>query len=108
MRAWRAPILLVLIGACSSDGAGPSNPNPPDVPVDLVSTSLDGAVALTWEDNAFNADPSRFQDYRVFSTSRTPQWERMGATPPGGWREPPCHPSSWSARCSMESRGAFR
>ena len=91
MRAWRAPILLVLIGACSSDGAGPSNPNPPDVPVDLVSTSLDGAVALTWEDNAFNADPSRFQNYRVFSTSRNidapvgtdgcdPSWRLEGTT----------------------------
>jgi hypothetical protein len=89
MRAWRAPILLVLIGACSSDGAGPSNP--PDVPVDLVSTSLDGAVALTWQDNAFNADPSSFQNYRVYSTPRNidapvgtdgcdPSWRLEGTT----------------------------
>jgi hypothetical protein len=67
MRAWRAPVLLVLIGACSSDGTGPANP--PDVPVNLVSTSLDGGVALSWDDNAFNADPNGFQNYRVYSTS---------------------------------------
>jgi hypothetical protein len=34
-----------------------------------VSTSLDGAVALTWDDNAFAANPNAFQDYRVYSTS---------------------------------------
>jgi hypothetical protein len=88
MRAWRAPILLVLIGACSSDGAGPSNP--PDVPVDLASISLDGAVALTWSDNAFNADPNSFQNYRVYSTPRNidapgtdgcdPSWRIEGTT----------------------------
>ena len=88
MRAWRAPVLLVLIGACSSDGNGPSNP--PDVPVDLASTSLDGAVALTWDDNAFNADPNSFQNYRVYSAARNidavgtdgcdPSWRLEGTT----------------------------
>ena len=89
MRAWRAPILFVLIGACSSDGTGPGNP--PDVPVDVTSTSLDGAVALTWDDNAFSADPNGFQNYRVYSTSRNidapggtdgcdPSWRLEGTT----------------------------
>jgi hypothetical protein len=67
MRAWRAPVLLVLIGACSSDATGPGDP--PDVPVNLASTSLDGAVALTWDDNAFDANPNGFQNYRIYSTS---------------------------------------
>jgi hypothetical protein len=67
MRAWLAPVCVILIGACSSDGTGPGNP--PDVPVNLISTSLDGAVALTWDDNAFSADPDNFQNYRIYSTS---------------------------------------
>ena len=64
---WRALVLLALAAACSSDGAGPDNA--PDVPVNLLSTSLDGAVALTWDDNAFIADPDNFESYRIYSTS---------------------------------------
>ena len=67
MRAWLAPVCFILIGACSSDRTGPGDS--PDVPVNLTSTSLDGAVALTWDDNAFSADPNNFQNYRVYSTS---------------------------------------
>jgi hypothetical protein len=67
MRSWRTPVFLSLALACSSDGTAPGNP--PDVPVDLASTSLNGAVALTWTDNAFIADPDNFQHYRVYSTS---------------------------------------
>ena len=41
------------------------------VPINLVGTSLDQAVALTWDDNAFLADPNNFQNYRVYSTTYT-------------------------------------
>jgi hypothetical protein len=60
-------MFLLSIVACSSDHTGPGNP--PDVPALLFSTSLDGAVALTWSDNAYTADPGIFQNYRVYSTS---------------------------------------
>lgn len=66
MRGW-TPVFLVLAAACSSDETGPGNP--PDVPVNLETTTLDGAVALTWTDNAFVNDPDNFQNYRVYSTS---------------------------------------
>lgn len=35
----------------------------------LNSTSLDGAIALTWADNAHNASPARFAAYRVYSAA---------------------------------------
>jgi hypothetical protein len=67
MRGWRTPVLLVLAAACSSDRNGPGDP--PEVPADLVTTTLDGAVVLTWSDNAFANNPDNFQNYRVYSTS---------------------------------------
>ena len=39
-----------------------------DAPLSLASTSLDGAVALSWSDNAFTSDPQGFKIYRVYST----------------------------------------
>jgi hypothetical protein len=68
MRSWPVAVLLLLVGGCSDDPSGPTG-NPPDVPVGLVSTTLDGAVALSWADNSFEADPNNFQNYRVYSTS---------------------------------------
>ena len=38
-------------------------------PATLLSTSLDGAIALAWADNAHNASPSRFSDYRIYSAA---------------------------------------
>jgi hypothetical protein len=67
MRSLRATGLLLLVAACSSDRTGPGDV--PDVPALLATTTLDGAVALTWTDNSFEADPANFQNYRVFSTS---------------------------------------
>jgi hypothetical protein len=61
------PVFLLLAVACSSDRTGPGNP--PDVPAELFSTSLDGAIALNWTDNAFSSNPNNFQNYRVYSTS---------------------------------------
>jgi hypothetical protein len=84
MRAWRAPVFLLLLGACSSDGTGPGDP--PDVPVDLTSVSLNGAVALIWDDNAFEADPDNFQSYRIYSTSYTHASSSAPATCGTSWR----------------------
>ena len=36
-------------------------------PATLSSTSLDGAIALDWSDNAYTSAPSAFADYRVYS-----------------------------------------
>ncbi len=38
-------------------------------PATLTSTSLNAAIALTWADNAYLSDPSRFRIYRVYSAS---------------------------------------
>ena len=38
-------------------------------PGSLNSISLNGAIQLDWSDNAFLADPNRFQWYRVYSAS---------------------------------------
>jgi len=38
-------------------------------PATLVSTTLDGAVALFWADNAHAASPARFSNYRVYSAA---------------------------------------
>lgn len=46
----------------------------------LVSTSLDGAVALTWSDDPFEAEPAAFQSYRVYGTSYDLDANRCGAT----------------------------
>jgi hypothetical protein len=67
MQSWRIAVILWLAAACSSDRTGPDNP--PDVPAELSSTTLDGAVALTWTDNAYLADPNNFENYRIYSTS---------------------------------------
>jgi len=40
-----------------------------DKPSSLTSTSLNGGIALTWSDNAFQSDPSGFKIYRVYSAS---------------------------------------
>ncbi len=67
MRGWWTAVFLGLVAGCSSDNNSPGIP--PDVPVDLLSTTLDLAVALSWDDNAYTADPSNFQNYGVYSTT---------------------------------------
>jgi len=39
------------------------------IPANLFSVSLDRAIHLEWDDNAFNADPNGFLAYRVYSTA---------------------------------------
>jgi len=68
MRGWWIPGALMVAAACSShDRTSPGVP--PDVPAVLSSTTLDGAIALTWTDNAYTSDPGLFQNYRIYSTS---------------------------------------
>ncbi len=68
MRGWWIPAVLATVAGCSShDRTGPGVP--PDVPATLSSTTLDGAIALSWDDNSFTADPGLFQNYRVYSTT---------------------------------------
>jgi hypothetical protein len=67
MRGFQVTAFLVLAAACSSNSTSPNDA--PDVPATLTSTTLDGAIALTWLDNSYTADPANFQNYRVFSTS---------------------------------------
>jgi hypothetical protein len=38
-------------------------------PASLTSISLNGAIHLAWSDNAFAADPQRFQWYRLYSAA---------------------------------------
>ena len=68
MRGWWLPLLAV-IAACGDDNGGTGTGTPPEAPNSLSSVSLDGAVALTWSDNPFQADRNLFQNYRVYTTS---------------------------------------
>jgi hypothetical protein len=68
MRAWWIPVLVVL-AACSGDDNNTGPGIPPDTPASLSSTSLDGAIALTWTDNSYQSDPAIFSNYQVYSTS---------------------------------------
>lgn len=86
MRAWWLLGSLVAIAACSDDRTGPRG-DAPDAPATLVTTSLDGAIALTWSDNPFTDDPDLFEAYHVYSTDYdldTDQcgdsWQREGTT----------------------------
>ena len=79
MRVRSIPVLLMVAAACSSDDRnGPGVA--PEVPATLNSTTLDAAVALTWSDNAFLAEPGAFQNYRVYSTSYDLDQDQCGTS----------------------------
>jgi hypothetical protein len=67
MRAWWIPVLVLLAACNDDDGNGPGVA--PEAPTSLSNTTLDGAIALVWSDNPFQADPDIFGNYRVYSTS---------------------------------------
>jgi hypothetical protein len=67
MRGWLIPVVMLAAACSSNDRSGPGTPV--DSPTSLSSTTLDGAIALTWSDNPFASDPDNFQNYRVYSTS---------------------------------------
>jgi hypothetical protein len=70
MRHWWIPVLILLAACDDDDDNGPTGPGiTPEAPATLSSTSLDGAIALVWSDNAFQNDPDIFANYRVFSAS---------------------------------------
>lgn len=79
MRARWIPALLALAVGCSDHNTvGPGVP--PPVPTSLSSTTLDGAIALTWNDNAYADNPGNFQNYRIYSTSYNLDADQCGAT----------------------------
>jgi hypothetical protein len=59
-------VVLAAAAGCSNDNTGPGRAV--QVPTGLTTVSLDGAVALTWPDNAFQADPSLFKTYAIYTT----------------------------------------
>lgn len=71
----RAPLkyLLAATGllafACNSSTDGVFVGTPLPFPSSLESVSLNQAIDLYWSDNAFESEPTRFQIYRVYSTS---------------------------------------
>lgn len=67
MRGWWIPAVLVAAACSDNNGSGPGTT--PQSPTTLSSVSLDGAIALSWTDNAYLSDSSNFQNYRVYSTS---------------------------------------
>jgi hypothetical protein len=79
MRGWWTLGALAVLAACSSDDrTGPGVP--PDVPATVSSTSLDGAIALTWTDNSYTSDPGNFQNYKVYSTSYNLDQNQCGSS----------------------------
>ena len=63
------PALAVLgLAACSDHVTGVA-PVVLPAPTTLTSTSLNGAISLSWADNAYLSDPADFDHYRVYSTS---------------------------------------
>jgi hypothetical protein len=82
------PHLQYYVTAEDVDGreTGPSNVVTVDErlalekPSTLTSTTLNGAIALTWSDNPYQADPNRFSAYRVYSTSYDLDQDLCGAT----------------------------
>lgn len=77
MRVLLALAAVGLLAACGSDSTGPGIA--PPAPSALTSTSLDAAVALTWPDNAFEADPANFSNYVVYSTSYDLDQDQCGS-----------------------------
>ncbi|MBA2627124.1 MAG: hypothetical protein H0U85_03870 [Gemmatimonadales bacterium] len=49
-------------------------------PLTLQTTTLDGAIALTWSDNAYTTSPDAFRAYHVYSTSYDLDLNQCGTT----------------------------
>ena len=64
------PAALLALAACSSDrSTGPGGGVVLETPTNLVSTSLNTAIQLSWDPNARINDPSSFEHYAIYSTS---------------------------------------
>jgi hypothetical protein len=86
MRAWWLLAAAIAASGCSSSTTAPVRGTAPPTPLNLVGTSLDKAVALTWDDNAFLADPSNFQNYRIYSTTYTWTSDYLAGQCGGNWQ----------------------
>ncbi len=78
-----APGLLIaafagLLAGCTDHVTGLLTILP--APTSVGSISLNGAIHLDWDDNAYLADPSSFDHYRVYSTSYDLDLNKCGAT----------------------------
>jgi hypothetical protein len=70
------PHLQYLVTAVDNSGVESGNSNvitvderlQLDAPASLTSISLNGAIHLEWDDNAYLAAPTRFKWYRIYST----------------------------------------
>ena len=71
MRVLRYGMLALIFGVagCETTQIVDNSPLPLEAPDSLFSVSLNGAIALSWTDNAYRSDPNRFAGYRVYSTS---------------------------------------
>ena len=78
MRGWCIMALALLAGCSNDRNTGPGDA--PDTPATLGSTTLDGAVALTWSDNSYQSDQANFQNYRVYSASYDLDGDECGST----------------------------
>ncbi len=69
MRVLRYGGLALLVGVVGCETNQLVNPLPVEAPDSLYSISLNGAIALSWTDNALRHNPDFFELYRVYSTS---------------------------------------
>ena len=71
MRVLRYGMMALIFGVagCETTQIVDNPPLPLEAPDSLFSVSLNGAIALSWTDNAYRSDPNRFAGYRVYSTS---------------------------------------
>ncbi len=70
MRVLRYGGLALLVGVVGCETNQLVNPPlPVEAPDSLYSISLNGAIALSWTDNALRHNPDFFELYRVYSTS---------------------------------------
>jgi len=71
------PHLQYVVTAVDANGGESGNSNVITVdernqleaPASLFSISLNGAIHLEWDDNAYTAEPTRFKWYRIYSTA---------------------------------------
>src|SRR4029077_11007721 len=70
----------VALTACTDRVTGVGGGVTLQTPTSLTSVSLNGAIHLSWADNAFNADPTDFDHYRVYSASYNIDLDVCGTT----------------------------